>query len=129
MKMSLMLGAALYLSVVGVSAQYDNRDRASDPISRVEPGATISVRTNATIDADARDSRIYTGIVDQDVRGDDGRVAIPRGSTVELIVRGARNNDLVLDIESVTAHGQRYAVRTEGTRVDAGDFGVVGSIV
>jgi hypothetical protein len=69
--------------------------------------------TKEAIDVRKGDYRVYIGIVDQDVRGDDGRLAIPRGSNVELIVRFARDNDMILDLDSVTANGQRYGVKTE----------------
>jgi hypothetical protein len=68
--------------------------------------------------------------VDQDVRDENGRIAIPRGATAELIVRVARDNDLVLDLESVVVNGQRYAVRTDTNRVQSqSDNSLVGSIV
>jgi hypothetical protein len=69
--------------------------------------------------------------VDRDVRGTDGRVAIPRGSAVELIVRGSQRGDLLLDMESVVVNGQRYAVRTDPNRVvgTSGYDDPIGSIV
>jgi hypothetical protein len=40
------------------------------------------------------------------------------------------DNDLVLDMESVTVNGERYALRTDATRIDSGrDNSLVGSIV
>jgi len=90
----------------------------------------VAVRTNEAIDVERRDNRVYTGIVDQDVRGTDGRLAIPRGSQVELVVRVARDNDLVLDLDSVVANGQRYAIRSEPQRVQSErDNSLVGGIV
>src|SRR6478735_7398523 len=88
-------------------------DRGRDRITRLEPGTVIPVRTNDMIEVGRRDNRVYTGIIDQDVRGDNGRLAIPRGSTAELIVRAAPDNDLILDLESVVVNGQRYAIRTD----------------
>jgi len=55
----------------------------------MEPGTLLPVRTNETIDSDRADGRIFTGIMDQDVRGGNGQLAIPRGSDVEMIVRVA----------------------------------------
>src|ERR1700681_1343517 len=108
-------------AAVGVSAQ---------DVRRLDPGTTISVRTNDTIDVDRQDNRVYTGIVDQDVRGSEGRILIPRGSPVELFVRLARDNDLILDLESVVANGVRYAVKTDPNRVESRrDDSVVGAIV
>jgi hypothetical protein len=85
---------------------------------------------NEAIDVERKDNRVYYGIVDQDVRGDNNRIAIPRGSRAELIVRVARDNDLILDLESVMVNGQRYAIKTDPTRVEsAKDYGIVGAIV
>jgi len=104
----------------------DDRYPAS-PISEVAPGTNLSVRTNEYINTRSRDGRIYTGRVAEDVRGTDGQVAIPRGSDVELIVRRARDNDLILDIESVTAYGQRYAIDTQAQRLESSDRSGIGA--
>src|SRR6266849_6550160 len=74
--------------------------------TRIEPGTVVAVRTDEPIDAARADGRIFTGVVDQDVRGSNGRLAIPRGSSVELIVRSAPDRDLILDLESVVVNGQ-----------------------
>jgi hypothetical protein len=77
-----------------------------------------------------RDNRVYHGTVDQDVRGENGRLAIPRGSQVELIVRVARDHDLVLDLDSVTENGQRYGLETDPNRQESErDNSVVGQIM
>jgi hypothetical protein len=129
-----LLGMALCLCTVASAQDRDrderDRDRNRDTVTRVEPGTVIPVRTNEGINVERRDTRVYTGIVDRDVRGDNGRLAIPRGSTVELIVRAAADNDLILDLESVTVNGQRYAIRTDATKVEARrDDSLVGAIV
>ena len=129
------LGTALFVTPM---IQAQNRDRdfdrdrryEGDRITRIQPGTNVTVRTDATIDVERRDNRVYTGIVDQDVRGDDGRLAIPRGSSVEMIVRVARDNDLVLDLESIMVNGQRYAIKTDPNRVESErDNSLVGSII
>jgi hypothetical protein len=105
-------------------------DRDRDRMTRIEPGTIIPVRTNETIDVDKRDNQVFTGIVDQDVRGNNGRLAIPRGSTVELIVRVTADNDLVIDVESAVVNGQRYALKTDPNRQESKhDDSLVGSIV
>lgn len=112
--------------------RYGDRDRYRDRgrLTRLEPGTVIAVRTNEAIDVNRGGNRVYTGRVDQDVRGDDGSLAIPRGSTAELIVRVAPDNDLILDLESVVVDGQRYAVRTDTNRIESQrDNSLVGSIV
>jgi len=105
-------------------------DRVYDRLTRIEPGTIVAVRTNEFISTDRGDGRIYTGIVDQDVRGDNGRLAIPRGSRVELLARVAPDNDLILDLDSVTVNGDRYAIRSEPNRIESRrDDNVVGAIV
>jgi len=90
----------------------------------------IAVRPNESIDVERKDNRVYYGVVDQDVRGNNGQLAIPRGSNVELIVRVERDNDLILDLESVTVNGQRYAIETQANRVESNrDNSLVGAIV
>jgi hypothetical protein len=116
-------------------AQDRDRDRDRENgdryrMTRLEPGTVIPVRVNETIDVEQRDNRVYYGIVDQDVRGDNGRLAIPRGSRAEMIVRVAPDNDLILDLESVAVNGQRYAIRTDPNRYESRrDNSIVGSIV
>jgi hypothetical protein len=105
-------------------------DRDRDRITRLEPGTVIPVRTDEFIDVERRDNRVYSGIVDQDVRGTNGALAIPRGSAAELIVRVAPDNDLILDLESVVVNGQRYAIRTDANRIESEpDRSIVGAIV
>src|SRR5262249_12350827 len=94
----------------------------------VERGTTIVVRTNDSIDVERSDDRYYTGTVDEDVRGENGRLAIPRGAQVALRVRVARDNDLVLDLDSLRVHGERYVVRADANRVES-QPNVVGAIV
>lgn len=143
MRIDKVIGSAALLSgllfTVGAGAQdrdriRDNDDRYWDAqnkrYTQLAPGTMISVRPSESIDVERKDNRVYTGIVDQDVRGTNGRLAIPRGSTVELIVRVERDNDMILDLESVTVNGQRYAIRTDANRVESSrDNSLVGAIV
>lgn len=94
---------------------------------RVPAGTDITVRTNDSIDAKhPTDSRIYTGVVDQDVRDSSGRVVIPRGSNAELIMRDVDRDTIVLDLESVQVNGQRYMVSTSDQAVSAESSGKEG---
>lgn len=122
----------ILFAVPVLSAQDRDRgsDRDRDRMTRLEPGTILAVRTTDTIDAQRRNDQIYRAIVDQDVRGENGRLAIPRGSTVELIVRVSPDNDLILDLESVSVNGNRYAIKTDSNRQEARrDDSLVGSIV
>ena len=104
--------------------------QAQPRVTRIEPGTNISVRPNNAIDVERFDNRVYYGTVDQDVRGENGRLGIPRGSRVELIVRVRRDNDLILDLESVTVQGRRYAIQTQRNRVESQhDNSLVASII
>jgi len=81
----------------------------------VPAGTDITVRTNQTIDLkDASDGRIYTGVVDRDVLDSSGRVAIPRGSNAELVVRNINSSERAVDLESITVGGNRYVVAATG---------------
>jgi hypothetical protein len=126
---------ALLLAPIASSQERDrDRDRGqsrgSDAVTTLQRGTVIPVRTDEAIDVERSDNRVFTGTVDQDVRGDDGRLAIPRGAQVELIVRTTSNNDLIIDIDSVTASGQRYAIKTDPKRVSADrDDSLVGGLV
>lgn len=114
------------------SAQDRDRDsdRDRDRVTEIQPGTLIAVRTNNAIDVERSDNRVYTGIVDAEVRGDDGHLAIPRGSEVELMVRVAPDNDLILDLDSVSVNGERYAVRAHPQRVESRpNNSLVGAIV
>lgn len=123
--------AVAALSVSPIASAQGRWERGA--FTRLEPGEVISVRTNEFIDSARPDYRVYSGIVNRDVRGTNGRIAIPRGATVELMARPARNGDLVLDLESVVVNGERYAIKTDPNRVVAtgGNDGVeiVGSIL
>jgi hypothetical protein len=122
--LALALGAPLI-----ARAQDQDRGRWND-VARLDPGTTITVRTNEPIDTSRTDYRVYTATVDRGVRADNGDLAIPRGATAELIVRTARDNDLVLDLESVTIGGHRYAVRADRQRVDSNNNNnLIGDIV
>ncbi len=132
MRTGWIVAAALCVLPAVATAQdrFEDRGRRDGEFSRLDRGTVISVRTNEGIDADRSVDRIYTGTVDQDVYGENGRIAIPRGSTAELAIRVAPDNDLILDINSVVINGRRYEVDTAPNRVESEkDRSVVGTIV
>jgi hypothetical protein len=97
----------------------DDLDLERGRITMIAAGTTVSVRTKDNIDVATRNDRIYKGVVDQDVRDQKGHIAIPRGSPVELKVRIAPDNNLILDIESINVNGGRYGVWADADRVEA----------
>jgi hypothetical protein len=76
----------------------------------VDPNTSIQVRTTQAVDQSTIDGRVFTGVVDEDVRDTKGALAIPRGATAELVVRTGPDNELYLDLDSISMNGQRYAV-------------------
>lgn len=88
-------------------------------LTRIEAGTVVPVRINETITSRKADGRIFTGSVSQDVMGSNGRLAIPQGSNVELIVRASRDGDLNLDLDSVMVDGRRYAVDSSPAHIEA----------
>jgi hypothetical protein len=104
---------------LAVRAQDRDRREPEGAVRRIEPGALITVRADEPIEVRSRDGRVFAGVVEQGVPDETDRLAIPRGSDVELVVRAARDGDLILDLDSVMMHGQRYAIRADADRVDA----------
>ena len=118
--------AAIFSATIG-SAQPARAQivNSTDARSTIAAGVAVPVRTSETIDANAADGRIFTGVVDQDVSDTNGRIAIPRGSTAELIVKRS-GNELSIDLESLTINGERYAVDANTNPV--GTSGVASTI-
>jgi hypothetical protein len=101
-------------------------------VSRIDPGTIVVVRTEEWIDAHRLMGRTYPAVVQQDVVGDNGVIAIPRGSPVELVVRETSNDNLVLDLNAVTVNGQRYVVPSGpgvGANPITGGEPLLGSII
>jgi hypothetical protein len=91
-------------------------------LARINPGTFITVRTTQSIASDRTDGRMFSAVVDEDVWDDYKRLSapvIPRGSRVDLVVRTARDGDLVLDMDSIYAHGQRYQVNAAPERIES----------
>jgi len=110
-----------------VQAQDDEGSRPRQRFTQIEPGTIVAVRTNEKIDVRKRDNLVYTGTVNEDVFGGNGLLAIPRGSQVEMMVRVARDNDLILDLDSVLVDGERYAIDTDKNRIESTNRDGVGA--
>jgi len=91
---------------------------ASAQVSRttIDADTMLKIRTTEAIDVKAADGLIYTATVDEVVLDRNGEVAIPEGSTVELMARKS-GNEMTLDLESVTVSGRRYAVVADQSTV------------
>src|SRR5262249_40897489 len=81
---------------------------------KVPSGAELSVRTEETIDsAKAVEGQTFAAEITRDIRDEEGRTVIPRGSNAHIIIRSAAAGgkfkgkaDLVLDLESVSVDGR-----------------------
>jgi hypothetical protein len=97
-----------YLRLPGTETSYQG---GSTIIPR---GAELVIRTNEAIDSKtASAGQTFSATMEQDVLDNAGRVAIQRRSDVALVIRSTSGSDLVLDIDSLTAGGNRYYVSTE----------------
>jgi hypothetical protein len=116
----LLAGAAVAPTIAQRSNDWD-WDGNYQRLARINPGTFVTVRTTQAVNIDRRDDRVYSGVVDEDVWDDYGRLsvpAIPRGSRVDLVVRSASDGDLLLDLDSIYAHGQRYTVTAAPERIE-----------
>lgn len=114
----LTVAAAAVLSLgVPLSAQTTARHSVSG--AHVSAGTEIQVRTDQAINVKKNTTgATYPGSVANDVLDENGSVAIPRGSRAQLRVvpiSNGNNNDLTLDLASVTVNGQRYAIQSQST--------------
>jgi hypothetical protein len=106
------------------------------PVDFVPPGTQIQVQTDGPINVARWDrGRVYPGHVTADVFATDGRLALPRGSYCEMIVRQVSPGQLALDLESITAHGRRYVMDATGPQFNMNQAqynngaGIVGNII
>jgi hypothetical protein len=97
------------------------------PLQYINPGTTVRVRTTQTVDQSTMDGRVFTGVVDADVRDNNGQLAIPLGATAELVVRRGPSNELYLDLDSITVNGQRYGVDATRHQVPNGGIDIQNS--
>jgi hypothetical protein len=125
---NLVRGAAAIAGVITVAilcVHTAHAQRYRDDLTRlqqIDPGTFITVRTEQYISSDRADGRVFPARVAEDVWDDYSRLAvpaIPEGSPAELIVRSARDGDLILDLDSVYAHGERYVVSAEAERIQS----------
>ena len=112
-------GAVLTVAVaIGAAAAEPSlaQVRTAQARATIDADTTLVVRTTEAIDVKTADGLIYTGTIEEDVLDRNGDVAIPIGSTVELLAR-KDGNEMTLDLESITVNGQRYAVLADPSTV------------
>ena len=84
----------------------------------IDAGTTVAVRTVQEIETNDN-GKTFPGVVDRDVKARNGRILIPKGSDVELVVKKTSNDEVALDLDSVTVNGQRYSVEADPNAVDS----------
>lgn len=101
---SIALGAILALLCSPLVAQ-----------SVVGSGAEIQVRTDQAIQANSSAAgHTYPVTVAEDVKDQNGNVAIPKGSPAEVAVtKGRSANEVTLALRSVTVNGHQYVLNTD----------------
>ncbi len=94
----------------------------------IATGTVVSVRTNEVIDSkNATEGQSFSGTIATDLLDNTGAVLIPRGSDVELVIRGSNGggmtsaSELVLDMNSVTVDGSKYYISTEDLQQQGGE--------
>ena len=97
---------------------------SAQSLRTIDAGTTITVRTNEQITASNSDGRVFSGVVDQDVVSRGGNVAIPRGADVEMLVKNISNNQVALDLDSVTINGRRYGIEAQDSVVSSESDGL-----
>jgi hypothetical protein len=102
-----------------------NNDQAYVERIVVPTGTEVRVRTNEQIDSrQASEGQWYSAQVEDDIRGTDGSIAIPRGSDATLVTRRIENNgDITLDLQSIKVGGRLYRVSTVNKEIETGQLG------
>jgi hypothetical protein len=88
------------------------------------PGTVIPVELHSVLDSSVPSALFAVGVIPSDVKGADGKVALPAGSTVTMAVRDQGRTGpisaMTVSIYSINAFGQQYSFsdgRTEAARV------------
>jgi hypothetical protein len=94
--------------------------------SVVGSGAEVKVRTDQAIAANASSvGKTYPVTVADDVKDQNGNVAIPKGSPATVAVtKGPSANEVTLGLRSVTVNGHRYLLTTNKTTRKGGKEGI-----
>lgn len=93
--------------------------RVAGAPNTIPAGTQLDVRTNEAIHSSKGEGKAYNAQIETDVIGSDGKVLLPKGSPVELVVMetrekgGIRGAGLRLGMRSVTVSGKTYLVISE----------------
>ena len=116
-KLAAIVATLSALSLLTVAnAQQISGGRNTDIIDAL---TTMTVRVLDAIGTDESDGRVFPSFVAQDVRNRRRALIIPRTSEVELIVRRLPDNEMVLDLDSVTVNGERFGLDTAAYELES----------
>jgi hypothetical protein len=101
------------------SADRENPRAANARLLEAPAGTELVVRTVETIDSrHVGADQSFAAIVEHQISDASGRVIIPARSSAQLVIRQVHSADakgspeMVLDVQSITVDGRRYAVGT-----------------
>jgi hypothetical protein len=92
----------------------------------IPAGTRLEVRTNEPINSTHPEGRTYQGDIATEVVDSEGKVLLPKGSQVELVIleakekSGIKGASLQLGLRSVTVNGQTYLVVSEEVKETTG---------
>jgi hypothetical protein len=98
---------------------------SGDP-NTIPAGTTLEVRTNESIVSSNAEGRTYQADIATEVVDAQGKILIPKGSQVELVVleakekEGVKGASLQLGMRSVTVNGATYLVVSEEVKKSSG---------
>jgi len=102
----------------GFSQRGSHRAENTGPVT-IPAGTEIAVLTNQNITSkDANPGQIYSADIANNVTDSNGRVAIPKGSPAELVLRDVKSggvagtSEATLDLQSIKVGSRRYNVDT-----------------
>ncbi|MGA2991484.1 MAG: hypothetical protein ABSD88_13480 [Candidatus Korobacteraceae bacterium] len=82
----------------------------------IPSGTEINVRADQAINTKtAGANEVYPGTVSKNVLDSSGRVAIPSGSRAQLTAVPLGNNQLTLELRSVTVNGRTYRINSNSS--------------
>ncbi len=110
------VAAIVVAAAAVVEPSFAQVSRRAQARATIDADTTFVVRTTQAIDVKNADGLVFTGTIEEDVLDRNGEVAVPEGSTVELLAR-KDGDEMTLDLDSVTVNGERYAVLADTSTV------------
>ena len=100
--------------------------RVAGAPNEIPANTKLEVRTNELITSSSSDGKTYSAEIATDVVGSDGKILLPKGSPVELVLmetrtsHGVKGSSVQLGLRSVTVNGSTYQVVSEEINKNSG---------